>query len=122
MGDWIERKDRRRLPLTQQQAHSPTRANLCPTSDPEPRVVVVVTMSGLAERKEAVAFLDQIARQEANPWRRAPIASAWRRLRAPRGWFYLPVGVYRTPPVRGKGRAHLSPSSCGSHIDLSFSP
>ena len=33
----------------------------------------------------------------------------------PRGWFTLPVGVCRTPPVRGKGDAHLS-RSCGADI------
>jgi len=27
---------------------------------------------------------------------------------APRGWLILPLGVCRTPPIRGKGRAHLS--------------
>ena len=37
----------------------------------------------------------------------------------PRGWFTLPVGVCRTPPVRGKGGAHLSRSCCGSDTDLS---
>ena len=31
----------------------------------------------------------------------------------------LTVGVCRTPPVRGKGGAHLSRSCCGTHTDLS---
>lgn len=39
--------------------------------------------------------------------------------RAPRGWIILPVGVCRTPPIRGKGSAHLTQSSYGSHTDLS---
>jgi hypothetical protein len=34
------------------------------TSDPELRAVVVMSMGGLAERKEAIAFLDQVARQD----------------------------------------------------------
>jgi hypothetical protein len=42
-----------------------------------------------------------------------------KRLHAPHGWFILPVGVYRTPPVRGRGGAHLSQSCCGNHTDLS---
>ena len=31
----------------------------------------------------------------------------------------LSTGVCRTPPVRGKGGAHLSRSRCGTHTDLS---
>ena len=31
----------------------------------------------------------------------------------------LATGVCRTPPVRGKGGAHLSRSVCGTHTDLS---
>ena len=34
------------------------------TSDPELRVVVVATIGGIAERREAVAFLEEVAKQD----------------------------------------------------------
>ena len=68
-----------------------------------------------------------MVRREGRSRRLRPGRDSWERggsprpsrLHAPHGWFTLPVGVYRTPPVRGKGGAHLSRSSCGSHTDLS---